>query len=314
MAIPEINVLGNPNVTEGNFQIAIEDLRKSVIGSGKAYDSANTYSQYDTCVSGGVVYYSKINSNTGNTPTVGTNWGLIGDLITGVVHKTGDETISGVKTFSDNTKLNSDVLINVSTQKGKVHIGSSAYQWTIHNLGIDLVIDGSKNNAIAFLDASSSNPAAIYNNAGGLVFATNMPALTDKTSPSTERLRIDTAGNVLVTGSGGLGYGTGSGGTVTQLTNKGESVTLNKPTGTIIMNNSALIQNAKISFLLYNSLIAGTDNIILSVTNGSTVLAQYEVRGRCSNGAAEIVVSHTYSSSLSESVVLKFDIIKGATA
>ena len=81
MAIPAINVLGNPNVTEGNFQIAIEDLRKSVIGSGKAYDSSNTYSQYDTCVSGGVVYYSKINSNTGNTPAVNANWGLSSELI-----------------------------------------------------------------------------------------------------------------------------------------------------------------------------------------------------------------------------------------
>lgn len=80
MAIPAINVLGNPNVTEGNFQIAIEDLRKSVIGSGKAYDSVNTYSQYDTCVYGGIVYYSKINSNIGNTPAVNANWGLIGDL------------------------------------------------------------------------------------------------------------------------------------------------------------------------------------------------------------------------------------------
>ncbi len=100
MAIPAINVLGNPNVTEGNFQVAIEDLRKSVIGSGKAYDSSNTYSQYDTCVSGGIVYYSKIDSNTGNTPIVGVNWGLIGDLITGVVHNVGNETIAGTKTFS----------------------------------------------------------------------------------------------------------------------------------------------------------------------------------------------------------------------
>ncbi len=100
MAIPAINVLGNPNVTEGNFQVAIEDLRKSVIGSGKAYDSANTYSQYDTCIYGEIEYYSKINSNTGNTPIVGVNWGLIGDLITGVVHNVGNETIAGTKTFS----------------------------------------------------------------------------------------------------------------------------------------------------------------------------------------------------------------------
>jgi hypothetical protein len=53
----------------------------------KAYDSANTYSQYDTCVSGGIVYYSKINSNTGNTPAINANWGLIGDLITGAANQ-----------------------------------------------------------------------------------------------------------------------------------------------------------------------------------------------------------------------------------
>ena len=100
MAIPAKNTLGNPNVTEGNFQVAIEQLRESVIGSGKAYDSANTYMQYDTCVYNGVIYYSKINSNTGNTPAIGTNWGDIADLILGTVHKTGDETIAGVKTFT----------------------------------------------------------------------------------------------------------------------------------------------------------------------------------------------------------------------
>ncbi len=100
MAIPEINVLGNPNVTEGNFQIAIEDLRKSVIGSGKAYNSSNAYSQYDTCIYGGVEYYSKIDSNTGNTPAIGANWGDMADLIASVVHLTGNETIAGTKTFS----------------------------------------------------------------------------------------------------------------------------------------------------------------------------------------------------------------------
>ena len=100
MAIPAKNILGNPNVTEGSFQIAIEQLRESVIGSGKVYDSANTYMQYDTCVYSGVTYYSKINSNTGNTPSIGTNWGDVADLISSVVHKTGNETIAGVKTFS----------------------------------------------------------------------------------------------------------------------------------------------------------------------------------------------------------------------
>ena len=115
MAIPSKNVLGNPNVTEGNFQIAIEQLRESVIGSGKTYDSANTYMAYDICYYSGVVYYSKINNNIGNTPSIGANWGDYADLLSGVVHKTGDETIAGVKTFSDGIKLQNQ---NVSPFSG----------------------------------------------------------------------------------------------------------------------------------------------------------------------------------------------------
>lgn len=134
MAIPAINVLGNQNVTEGNFQIAIEDLRKSVIGSGKAYDSANTYSQYDTCVSGGIVYYSKIDSNTGNTPAVNANWGLIGDLITGVVHNVGNESIDGIKTFSS-----SPIVPNATTATQAI-----AYGQAVKNTGNE-TIDGNKN-------------------------------------------------------------------------------------------------------------------------------------------------------------------------
>lgn len=46
--------------------------------------------------------------------------------------------------------------------------------------------------------------------------------------------KMDTAGNSLhVRATGGLGYGTGAGGTVTQTTSKSTAVTLNKPTGLI---------------------------------------------------------------------------------
>ncbi len=239
MAIPAINVLGNPNVTEGNFQIAIEDLRKSVIGSGKAYDSSNTYSQYDTCVSGGIVYYSKIDSNTGNTPIVGVNWGLIGDLITGVVHNVENETIAGTKTFSTSP------IVPTPTTTGNV-------------------------------------------------------------------ITMD---NIIQKTAVGIGYGTGSGGTVTQdTTSKETSVTLNKPTGTITMSNAALAPNVKVSFLFNNSLISGADTLLVSVIAGSTVLTQYETRARCAQGIASIVLSHTYPTSLSDAVVIKFDIIKGAVS
>lgn len=221
MAIPAINVLGNPNVTEGNFQIAIEDLRKSVIGSGKAYDAANTYSQYDTCVSGGIVYYSKINSNTGNTPAVGINWGLESDLLAAVT-TSGSQTISGLKTFSD--------------------------------------------------------------------------------------------GFVSISATQGIGYATGAGGTVTQLTSKGTAVTLNKPSGQITMNGAALAAGTRATFTLNNSLISSIDTLLINFGAGSYAIQSYNVWSYCWNGTAIIVLGNISAGSLSEQVVLSYELIKGANS
>lgn len=126
-----------------------------------------------------------------------------------------------------------------------------------------------------------------------------------------ERMRIDTSGNVLVTGSGGLGYGTGSGGTVTQLTSKSTAVTLNKPCGQIIMNNSALAAGATVGFTLINSLITTTDTIIVKCYN--FINYRIDVRN-IGSGACTVNVTSLSAGSLSEAIVLNFAVIKGANA
>lgn len=237
MAIPAINVLGNPNVTEGNFQIAIEDLRKSVIGSGKAYDSANTYSQYDTCVYSGVVYYSKINSNTGNTPAVGTNWGLIGDLITGVVHNVGNESIDGTKTF------------------------------------------------------------------------TTSPIVPTPTTTG----NIITMDNIVQKTPVGIGYGTGSGGVVTQLTSKSTTVTLNKPTGFINMSIGELAAGASATFTFNNSLLSGSDTLNIGIYSDSIATqGSYRLTWSIKTSVAYITLTNQSASALNEAPLLYFTIIKGA--
>jgi len=248
MAIPVKNVLGNPNVTEGNFQIAIEQLRESVIGSGKAYDSANTYMINDTCVYSGIIYYSKIDNNTGNTPVIGTNWGDIADLIGDVVQKSGD-TMTGNLNFS----------------------------------GIDAQIGTSTNNA--------------------LILKTN----------GTERLRIDTSGNVLATGSGGLGYGTGSGGTVTQLTSKSTTVTLSKPCGQITMNNTSLAAGGSVSFQFNNSLISNKDILLVSGTTDAANASSYTFSVKyIGNGYVLITLTNINVVALADSPILNFVVIKGS--
>ena len=233
MAIPAINVLGNPNVTEGNFQIAIEDLRKSVIGSGKTYDAANTYSQYDTCVYSGIVYYSKINSNTGNTPTVGVNWGLIGDLITGVVHNVGNETIAGIKTFSTSP------IVPTPTTTGNV-------------------------------------------------------------------ITMD---NIIQKTAVGIGYGTGSGGSVTQLTSRSTSVTIDKPTGAITLFTKVGASNE--FFQVFNNKVSSTDTIQCSVKAGA-INAYSTYVFNITNGSFYIAVS-TNGTNI-DTPTINFSIAKGANS
>ena len=238
--IPSKNVLGNPNVTEGDFQIAIEQLRESVIGSGKVYDSANTYMKYDFCTYNGVSYYSKIDSNIGNTPAIGTNWGDYADLLLGVVHKTGNETIAGVKTFSSSPIVPVPTLVN----------------------------------------------------------------------------QVISMGNIIEKTGAGIGYGTGSGGTVTQLTSKSTAVSLNKPCGQIIMNSAALAAGAVVYFIFYNSLITMSDTVVINTQAVSYLtLNSYDVKVEAiANGYCYITVKNTTASSISDPLGLEFTVIKGANA
>jgi len=126
----------------------------------------------------------------------------------------------------------------------------------------------------------------------------------------TERLRIDASGNVLNTSSGGLGYGTGSGGTVTQLTSKGTSVTLNKTNGAITTNNSALAGGGTATFTVTNSTMAASDTVILNVTNGN-------YSGRVYNNAAGsfiVALKNETGGSLTDAVQINFAVIKAVTS
>lgn len=129
-----------------------------------------------------------------------------------------------------------------------------------------------------------------------------------------ERLRIDTSGNVLVTGSGGLGYGVGSGGTVTQATSKSTAVTLNKPSGVITMNNAALGAGATVAFLCSNSLVAAGDICLLSINFGSAAYASYSCWSRCDSGAVVVYLKNISAGILSDALQIQFCIIKGVAS
>jgi hypothetical protein len=112
----------------------------------------------------------------------------------------------------------------------------------------------------------------------------------------------------------GIGYATGAGGTVTQLTSKATGVTLNKVTGQITMNNAALAAGTRVGFTLTNSAVAATDSVLAWHVSGGT-LGVYEVF-TCSVGAGAVAieVKNDSGGSLSEAIVIGFAVIKGVTS
>lgn len=121
-------------------------------------------------------------------------------------------------------------------------------------------------------------------------------------------------GSITSSGAAGIGYATGAGGTITQATSKATAVTLNKTTGLITMNAAALAAGTIVSFVLTNSAIAATDQIIVTHESGGTTGA-YTVNGRATGaGAGAIDVRNNTAGSLSEAVVLRFSIIKSVSA
>lgn len=123
---------------------------------------------------------------------------------------------------------------------------------------------------------------------------------------------LDPSGGLLVPGLNLIGYTTGAGGTVTQLTNKSTGVEINKPTGQITMNNAALGAATVVTFTLTNSFISATDNVVITpnFAGGPYEAWVYSVgAGQCS-----VAVRNASGGSLSDAVVLNFAVINGASA
>ena len=121
-------------------------------------------------------------------------------------------------------------------------------------------------------------------------------------------------GNVLVTGgTGGVGYTAGAGGTQTQATSKATGVTLNKQSGTITMNGAALAAATIVNFVLTNSTVGANDLLLLQHQSAGT-LGAYTLNAACAAGSATIYVRNETAGSLSEAIVLRYAVIKGAVA
>jgi hypothetical protein len=119
---------------------------------------------------------------------------------------------------------------------------------------------------------------------------------------------------LLGTTESAVGYATGTGGAVTQATNKSTGVTLNNRCGQITMNNAALAAAAEVSFTLTNSFVAAADVVVICIASGATAGAYNVQVDAVAAGSCRISLGNMNASSRSEAVVLNFVVIKGAVS
>lgn len=126
----------------------------------------------------------------------------------------------------------------------------------------------------------------------------------------TASLPITSTGSILSLGTGGVGYGSGAGGTVTQATNKATGVTLNKASGRITTNAAALAAGASVEFTLTNSEIGVEDVVGVNV---QSPVSKYTVTVVGTTAGTCILRLTNYTGgSLSEAVLINFAVMKVA--
>jgi hypothetical protein len=167
---------------------------------------------------------------------------------------------------------------------------------------------------LANLDSDLSTITTAVNGLGSGTFTLDTPVLGAATATSISSASLTSTNTILSTGSGGVGYSTGAGGTVTQITNKSTGVTLDKICGQITMDGAALAAAAEVIFTVTNSTIASTDVVIVNHASGGTAGAYLVGVSSIASGSFGIAVSNVSTSSKNEAIVLNYVIIKSVSA
>lgn len=153
---------------------------------------------------------------------------------------------------------------------------------------------------------------------GGLVLGGYVGDLILQTGRA-DRVRINNATgaitapvNFSLTGpSSTLGYGAGSGGTVTQATSKSTAVTLNKSCGVITMNNEALAAGAVAGFVFWNSLITISSGVVFQPVG----FFNYRIEvNQLASGLVYVRVTNISGGSLSDALAINFQVFSGAAS
>lgn len=115
--------------------------------------------------------------------------------------------------------------------------------------------------------------------------------------------------------SAGIGYATGAGSTVTQITNRSTGVTINALCGTITTDTTSLAAAAEATFTVTNSSVAINDVIILNARSGQANAGGVTLTvSAVAAGSFDITVGNTNASAETGAIIINFAVIKGVVS
>jgi mannose/fructose/N-acetylgalactosamine-specific phosphotransferase system component IIB len=213
--IGDAKILGVSTFTAANTSAIV--VRSGASGSYTTIDIGRTASEgflavassagvaANDAVAGDIVFRANGASNKLLFNRGATNASLAIDgsnVLVGTVSSTGTASqrlqVTGGAYVSGVGVATGSIGVGITNPQGTIDIRTSP-QWSAFNQGANLILGGSRNNALGILDSNNSNPWAIINGAGTLNFYT-MPSLGDTVSTPTSItiLNIQRNGNILI--------------------------------------------------------------------------------------------------------------------
>ena len=185
--------------------------------------------------------------------------------------------------------------------------------------------------SLADVDITWNNVATTFTGFDMAITDTSSAAgsmLANWTVGGSDRFKVTKDGHLTVSGylrstadNAGIGYATGAGGTVTQLTSRTTAVTLNKICGEITLVAGTIAGHEADEFTLNNTSISSTDTVVVSIKSGCTAATRKYYTARVtsvSTNACTISVGNidngTIPTAGTDTPVLSFAVIKAVTA
>lgn len=114
----------------------------------------------------------------------------------------------------------------------------------------------------------------------------------------------------------GIGYATGAGRYVTQITNRATGVTINSLAGQITTDNTSLAAEASAEFVVTNSKVNINDVIALSIQSGAVGVGTMATVSTVTNGSFTIRIHNgNVASGTAETgaIIINFVVLRGAS-